>query len=212
VKAKPKLDFGGIKKKEILSPTSEYPVLPDPDGQLAEQAAAFLEAHAAEEAAKGAKEAARFALVTAARPFHFTVNSGFSDVPSSVAIQSPKGEVRVTFKDSYKKLDEPKFDFVRQIIGEDLAGVYMSQTFEFTIKSEKIPEDKMQSVIDAIKEMAVGLGIADAVDVATCYKPTAEWHSARYRRLTPDQNLRLEGMDEKGFCTAAVSPARGGRK
>jgi hypothetical protein len=214
VAAKPKLNFGTIKKKEAAVVTGDYPVLPDPDGKLSEQAAAFLVAHAKEEAAKGAKEAARATLVAAARPFHFTTNSGHADVPSSVAIHSPEGEVRVTFKDSYKKLDEAKFDQVKNVIGESLAGVYIAQTFEFTIKSDKIPEAKMQAVIDAINVMAADLGIEDAVDVATCYMPTAEWHTARYRQLTPDQNLQLEHLvdSEKGFCACAVGPARGKAK
>ena len=211
VKAKPKLDFGGIKKKEAVAPASDYPVLPDPDGKLAEQAAAFLEAQEKEEAAKGAKEAARGQLIMAARPYHFTVNSGHAEVPSSIAVRSPAGEVRVTFKDSYKKLDESKFDLVKDVIGEGLASIYMAQTFEFTIKSESIPEDKMQAVIDAMTEMAARLGIQDAVAVATCYKPTAEWHTARYRRLSPEQNLALEAAidREKGFCTVAVGAVRG---
>ena len=62
--AKPKLNFGGIKTKTTAAPSSDYPVLPDPDGKLAEQAAAFLEALEAETAACGAKEAARLELST----------------------------------------------------------------------------------------------------------------------------------------------------
>jgi hypothetical protein len=211
-KPKAKLDFGGIKKKETAAaPSSEYPVLPDPDGSLATQASAFLKAHAAEAAATGAKEAARGVLVAAARPFHFSVNSGRAEIPSSVSIPSPDGEVRVTFKDAYKKLDEVKYERVAGLIGEELAGAYLTQTFEFTINSEKIPEEKMQAVIDAINEMAVDLGVESAVSVATCYKPNAEWHSARFRKLSPEQNLELERLidSEKGFCTAAVGPARG---
>lgn len=97
------------------------------------------------------------------------------------------------------------------MIGEDLANTYLEQTFEFTIKLENIPKAKMQSVIDAITRMAQELSILDAVAVATCYKPTAEWHTARFRHLTSDQNLRLEGLvdREKGFCTASVGLALG---
>jgi hypothetical protein len=72
----------------------------------------------------------------------------------------------------------------------------------------------MQAVIDAVNDLADRLGIAAAVSVAACYKPTAEWHTARFRRLTPEQNLQLERMidSEKGFCTAAVGPARGSKR
>jgi hypothetical protein len=54
---KPKLSFGALKPKAPAQTASEYPVLPDPDGELARQAEAFLEAHAKVEAATGAKEA-----------------------------------------------------------------------------------------------------------------------------------------------------------
>ncbi len=212
VPPKPKLNFGGIKKKDTAAaPASEYPVLPDPDGTQAEWAAAFLDAQAREEAAKGAKETARLELIKVARPFHFKYNSGHLEVPSSVTVASPRGEVRVTFKDAYKKLDETKFSVVQEIIGQELANTYLTQTFEFSIKSNAIPEAKMQAVIDAVTEMAGKLGIEDAVAVATCYKPTSEWHSARFRHLTAEQNLELETAidSEKGFCTVAVGPVRG---
>ncbi len=209
--SRPKLNFGGLATKQTAAlAASDYPVLPDPDGHLAKIAEAFLDAHAAEEAATGAKEANRFELVKAAMPFHFSANAGRAEIPSSVAVLSPKGEVRVTFKDSYKKLNDVKYEAVRQVIGDELASSYMTQTFEFNIKSEKIPEALMQSVIDGITELATRLGIADAVAVATCYKPTAEWHTARFRRLSAEQNMKLEATvdREKGFCTAAVGPAR----
>ena len=209
---KPKLDFGDLKKKTtVAAATSEYPILPDPDGSVADQAAAFLEAQSAEEAACGAKEAARLELVTKARPFHFTVNAGHASVPSSVLAVSPQGTVRLTFKDAYKKLDDDRFEAIKGIIGEDLASQYLEQTFEFSVKSDKIPAAKMQDVINAMQEMATQLGIADAVTVASCYKPTAEWHAARYRKLTPEQNIQLEAaIDlEKGYCTVAVGPNRG---
>ena len=47
--------------------------------------------------------------MSAARPVHVTVNSGHAEILSSVAVRSPKGEVRVSFKDAYKKLDDTKF-------------------------------------------------------------------------------------------------------
>ena len=209
---KPKLVFGALKPKAPAQTASEYPVLPDPDGELAKHAEAFLEAHAKEEAATGAKEAARLELITAAMPFHFTTHHGCNgEIPSSVSVLSPAGEVRVTFKNAYKKLDEAKFEAVKTVIGEGLADLYLTQTFDITIKSDKIPAARMQEVIDAMQELATRLDIVDAISVATCYKPVAEWHSYRFRALTPAQNLKLESLvdREKGFCQSSVSPARG---
>ena len=64
---------------------------------------------------------------------------------------------------------------------------------------------------ETLQRANLTLADIDAVAVATCYKPTAEWHTARFRHLTSDQNLRLEGLvdREKGFCTASVGLALG---
>jgi hypothetical protein len=69
----------------------------------------------------------------------------------------------------------------------------------------------MQAVIDAINKITEELAIGDAVSVKACYKPTSEWHTARFRHLTAEQNIQLESAvdNEKGFCTVAVGPVRG---
>jgi len=180
---------------------------------MAQYAEAFLEAHAQETAAAGAKETNRLELITAGRPFYFKVNQGRAEAPSSVAVLSPKGEVRVTFKDAYKAVDEVKFEALQDAIGSDLAEGYFKQVFEFSIKSDLIPEAKMQEVIDAVTQLAVDHGIEAAVAVKTFYKPTPEWHNARLRLLTDEVNMKLErAVDpEKGFCQVAVGPARKGK-
>jgi ribosomal protein S13 len=206
-----KLNFAGLKTSKPSTKASEYPVLPDPEGKMAGYAADFLEAQEREEAAKGAKETARLELVHAAKPFYFATNAGRAEVPSSVAIESPKGEVRVTFKDKYKNLDESQFERVRQVVGDQIADSYLEQTFVFKIDSDAIPPSKMQAVIDEVQAMTARLGIGEAVSVTTCYKPTSEWHAARFRQLSAEQNIELEEVidREKGFCQVSVGAARG---
>ncbi|HEV7924439.1 MAG TPA: hypothetical protein VGR14_03745 [Verrucomicrobiae bacterium] len=209
--SKPKLNFGSIKKKDVKV-VAEYPVLPDLEGTNAQYATAFLKAQAEEEAAKGAKEAARGELVRRARDFHFKINAGKAAIPSSVSILALDGEeVRVTFKEKYKAMDEEKLAAIKTIIGAEMADKYLVEKFVFKIESDKIPADKMQGVIDAVNALAGTHCIADAVSVTSCYEPNSEWHTARFRELSDVQNIDLEfALDgEKGFCQISVGAARG---
>jgi hypothetical protein len=210
VPTKPKLNFGGLAQKAPAAKAGkEYPVLPDPTGDIAQYAAAFLDAEEKEKAATGAKEAARAVLIEHARPFYFASQAGRAELVSSVAVHSPKGEVRVTFKNRYSSLDDEKYGRVEFIIGAETAGRYFTQTFSINVDSAKIPSDRMQAVIDAMQALAQSQNIVDAITVKIGYAPTEQWHGARFRELPSDKNLELENLDAKGFCQVAVGAARG---
>lgn len=209
---KPKLSFGSLKTAAPASApkSSKYPVLPDSTGKIAIAVKSFLDAQAAEEAATGAKEAARAELIAAARPYHFRANAGKPEAASSVLGVSDAGEVRITFKDAYKKL----YDLapVRGIIGETV-DAHFSESFEFKINSDLIPADKLQETIDEVNKLSAKLQLGDALKVVTCYKPVAEFHAARYRNFTAEQNIAIENAvdPDKGFCTVAVTTAKSSR-
>src|ERR1035437_10323922 len=71
-----RINFGSLKEKPKATGKTEYPVLPDPNKEYAKLADEFLKQHAAETAAKGAKEVARGQLVEHAGPFHWQTNCG----------------------------------------------------------------------------------------------------------------------------------------
>lgn len=202
-------DLSGFAEKKPENTKTEYPVLPDPDGEASSQAQSFLLAHDQEEAAKGAKEIARGRLIELARPFHYRWNSRKGEPKNAVSVQSPSGEVLVQFKDAYKKV--PKPDKLVAVLGTELVKSHFHQAFEFTIKSDSIPKDKIPLFIQRLKAMAAELGIGDAVRVSSHWAPNPEWTAHRYTALTPDLNLRLEqAIDpEKGFTTIAVTSAKG---
>ena len=99
-----KLSFGAINRKANNAKTA-YPVLPDPNGQLAIIAARIIERTAQIEALDGAREIDKDELKTLATPFYFTQASGKVDVASSVSALSPAGEVLITFPNRYGRLE-----------------------------------------------------------------------------------------------------------
>src|SRR5438093_10579150 len=100
-----KVSFGAIGAKKEAKKTTEYPAYPDGNGAAAEIAARIIERTAEFDALKGALETDKAELKQMVSPFYFSTNSGKVEVPSSVAVTSPKGEVLVTYKKRYTKLD-----------------------------------------------------------------------------------------------------------
>src|SRR5258708_28376217 len=99
-----KLSFGAITRKQDNAKTA-YPVLPDPNGQLAIITARIIERTAQIEALDGALAIDKSELKTLATPFYFTQASGKVDVASSVSAVSPAGEVLITFPNRYGRLE-----------------------------------------------------------------------------------------------------------
>src|SRR6266576_2464923 len=99
-----KLSFGAINRKANNARTA-YPVLPDPNGQLAIITARIIERSAQIEALDGALQIDKGELKTLATPFYFTQASGKVDVASSVSVRCRSGEVLITFPNRYGKLE-----------------------------------------------------------------------------------------------------------
>ena len=203
-----RIDTSDIAPKAAVNAQRDFPVLPDTDGTAQQLADAFLEAAAAETAAKGNKEMFRGQLIEKAMPFHYQATGGLADPPNSVSVFGRDGEVLVTFKDAYKKLDEP--EILERVLGSELTAQYFRQSIEFSIDCDEVPERLVPKVVQLLRAMVAELGIPKALKVKDKIVPTAEWHAARYRALTPEQNVRLEqAFGEKGFGVVAVGQARG---
>lgn len=99
-----KVSFGAIAKHKPDSRTS-YPLVPDPQGRFAAIAARILERSVQIEALTGAWEVDKAELKTLATPFYFTNASGKLDVPSSIGVTCPAGEMLITFQNRYGKLE-----------------------------------------------------------------------------------------------------------
>ena len=183
-----RVSFGKLATKMEETKTA-YPVMPDADGKVAEIAARILERTETFEALKGALETDKAELKFMVAPHYFAVNHGRHEVPSSVAVNSPKGEVLVTFQNRYSQL--PDESGLLPILGEE-CGTHFRQSFELKIKGDKLPADQTQELLDRLQNLFAEFGATDALEVKEGVKPVETFHAARHRLLTPEQNLALE--------------------
>ena len=183
-----KVSFGKIATKKDETKTA-YPVMPDTDGKVAEIAARILERTEQFEALKGALETDKAELKFMVAPHYFAVNHGRHEVPSSVSVNSPKGEVLVTFQNRYSQL--PDESGLLPVLGGDTAR-YFRQSFELKIKGDKLPADQTQELLDRLQNLFAEFGATDALEVKEGVKPVETFHAQRHLLLTPEQNMALE--------------------
>ena len=202
-------DFGKVKSKKEETKKA-FPILPDPNGEIKTMADSWLIAHAQKEAAEGSMETLAAQIKERSLPFHYTTNAGLADPPNTVSVRGTEGEVLIQYKEAYTKLDT--VDAVVQAIGKPLAAKYFEQRFEYSVKSELIPQNKIQEVIKKMNELSELIGLDGAVVVKPFFKPNEQFRLARYRELTTAQNLALERIGAKGLTIVAVTSAKGRKK
>ena len=139
-----KLSFGAINRKASNARTA-YPILPDPNGQLAIITARIIERTAQIEALDGVLTIDKSELKTLATPFYFTQASGKIDVASSVTALSPAGEVLITFPNRYGRLESESA--LLPILGEQ-TSTFFRQAFALEIDGDKLPAENAQELLD----------------------------------------------------------------
>ena len=122
---------------------------------------------------------------------------------SSVSVMGPTGEVLVACKNAYKKLDDPAV--IINVLGEALTARYFRQKMKVGIDFDAVPEDKQEALAEKLVALANELGIGDALTQESTFAPNAEFHTARHRVLTVEQNLALESAFGTGYMTMAAS-------
>ena len=182
-----KLSFGAIARKQDKAKTA-YPVLPDPNGQLAIIIARIIERTAQIEALDGALAIDKSELKTLATPFYFTQASGKVDVASSVSAVSPAGEVLITFPNRYSRLESE--DALLPILGEQ-TSTFFRQAFALEIDGDKLPAENSQELLDELQQLFARYHAAEALKVKECIKPVPDFHTVRHTSLSPQQNLAL---------------------
>ena len=200
-----KVSFGAIAAKKEETKTA-YPVFPDANGECALIAARLIANTDAFDALESSLKVDKAELKLRVEPHYFAVNQRKHEVPSSVAVNSPAGEVLVTFQNRYASL--PDEAGLLPVLGEERVGTYFRQAFEIKINGDKLesarcPEEPadldvaddrnpIQELIDALQALFQRYGVLDALERKVGIKPTKEFHAARHLELTPAENLALE--------------------
>jgi len=182
-----RVSFGAISRKTQDSKT-DYPVLPDPNGQATEIATRILERTDEFEALKGALETDKAELKLLSTLPYFQLNHGNHDVPSSLSVPTPIGEVLVTFQNRYPGLETERQ--LLPILGEHTSR-FFRQSFKVEIDGDKLPAASAQELINGLQELFARHRSLDALKLTESIKPVPEFHAARHLILAPEQNLRL---------------------
>ena len=185
-----KLSFGAMTKKKEEARTS-YPVLPDPNGQLAVMATRIIERSAQIEALSGALALDKSELKTLATPFYFAQANGKVEVASSITVLSPTGEVLISFPNRYGRLESESV--LLPILGEQTAQ-FFRQAFTLEIDGDKLPADNAQELLNQLQQLFARYHAAEALKVKEGIKPVPDFHTVRHTALTPAQNLALNQL------------------
>ena len=185
-----KLSFGTMAKKKEEARAS-YPVLPDPNGQLAVMASRIIERAAQIDALEGALSLDKAELKTLATPFYFAQANGKVEVASSINVLSPAGEVLISFPNRYGRLESEAV--LLPILGEQTAQ-FFRQTFTLEIDGDKLPADNAQELLNQLQQLFARYHAAEALKVKEGIKPVPDFHTVRHTALTPEQNLALNQL------------------
>ena len=184
-----KVSLGGIAAKKDDSKKTVYPVFPDPNGMAGALAATIIEQTEQLDALEGSLTTNKLELKFMVAPEYFRVNRGKHEVPSSVAVNSPQGEVLVNFQNRYKPL--PNESPVLPFLG-DRTEEFFRQAFELKVNGDLIPVDHAQELLDEVVALFKRYNCEQALEAKSCVKPTKEFHAARHLILTPEENLALD--------------------
>ena len=197
-----KLSLAGMAKKKDDTKTA-YPVVPDPNGQLAVIAARICTRDEEIKALESLYETDKKELRCLVTPFYFNHSHGKHDVASSVSISSPNGEVLAGFQNRYKQLPDERS--LLPLLGEK-AGQYFKQSFDLKIEGDKLPMDKAEALIAELQALFAKYNATDALSAKEFVKPLSDFHARRHLELTVDQNLAIE---EACPLVVVVKPAKG---
>ncbi len=187
-----KIDLGGITKKDAKAP-KEYPVLPDPTGDVSKLVRDIVTEQEQLDALDGSLKTKKSELISITKQFFFNHLSGRSDIPSSVECRNCSSAVLVSFQNRYKVL--PDEAPLIAAVGEESAARFFRQSFELKVDGDKALElagDSIGDLISGLQELFAKHGATDALTAKSVIKPTKDYHIGRHTAFTPEQNEALE--------------------
>ena len=186
-----KVSLAGFAVQTPASKTSKsYPLLPDPDGQVAEMVALILDQSAQLEALEGSLELLKSEMIAVAKPFYFAHHAGQHVLASSIEARTADGRVvRVGFSNSYRGVSDEAA--LLRLAGEHTER-FFKQSFEIKIKGDAIPEAAVEPLLAELQSLFARHGATAALVAKAVIKPTKEFHTARHTLFNAAQNQQLD--------------------
>jgi hypothetical protein len=200
-----KVNLGGIATKSSSKTKTEYPVLPDPNGDVAKLVADIRRETAEMEALEGSLDIKKAELRGQAQEYYFEHYSGKHDIASSIEARADNEAVLVSFTSRYKTITDEAS--LIDTIGEDRTARFFRQSFELKVDGDKIPESEAETLIEELSALFARFNAGDALTAKSVIKPTAEFHTARHTALSVDENRAVDLI-----CPIIASVKTKGRK
>jgi hypothetical protein len=190
-----KLNLGGIASKSSGKTKTEYPVLPDPDGDIAKLVSDILSETEELEALEASANIKKSEIRGRAQEHYFELFSGRHDVGSSIEARDGSGNsLLVSFGDKgrYRAITEKAESDLIETLGEERTQRFFRQSFELKVDGDKLPQDSAQELIEDLQAIFTKYGASDALTAKSVIKPTADFHVARHTALTVDENRAVD--------------------
>lgn len=185
--------FGGpVAQAKRKGSKTEYPIVPDPTGDLARIAGQYKLDKEMAESLKGTLESGRDTLIAGTRQFYFDRFHGIAEPESSVAVNAgSEGEILVTFPESFTIAPSPKE--VVAVIGAEAARQLFRPAFELKVKSDELPEGpQTQALLNELMAVFAKHGASSAVSFKQSIKPRKGFNLVRHTRFDVATNLALD--------------------
>jgi hypothetical protein len=173
--------------------SKEFPVVPDPDGSVAQMVALILKLADAEDQLKTSKKH----LTDYAAEHYFNVCQGQAEPPSSMKAVGEPGAVLINFQQRMSKIKDTK-----QLA--PLAPVFTARgktdkdffrlSFDLKIDGDAIPPAAVAALVTELKALFAKHGASAALKLDKEVKPYPAFYTQRHILFTPQENLAIHRL------------------
>ena len=195
-----KLELKGLKKKKAATgKAKEYPVLKDPDGEVAKMVANLCDLKAKLDQYEGSYDIIKGDLLGLARTEMFgrlknlgTVKAhGDNGSTVSISAQNRYYPIDTTAEDpNGNEVENPRVSGLKRIMGDRFARV-MDTGLRVEIDIEKVPAHLRQEFIDYLVAGAEIHEAEDSIVAKEVVKPKESFHLDRCELFTEEENMEI---------------------
>jgi hypothetical protein len=169
---------------------SEYPILPDADGETAKLVDSISKKAEEFDALEGALKSEKAELVIRAKAYYFKTSEGKIEVPSSILAEGLTRKVLVVMQNKYAACDEQAA--AQEVMGSKNFTEFMGQSFSIKVDGDAIPEESKGKLVQEMMALFQKYNAEGALTAKSEIKPKASFHTARHTKLTAAQNASFD--------------------
>jgi len=154
--------------------------------------------------AEGAFEASKTHLLMATADAFFRLNTSLAlqgrEPVSTAEMLGDTGTARITMTSRYSLCTAE--DLTQNGYAQLIEQGHFIQRFDIKVDGDQIPLAHRQEFVDGLKSLVEKCGASAAVSVTSGYAPVPAFHSDRWRLMTPEANLSLQGISKATLYVA----------